>query len=202
MKHELSHIYIREKSPYGDIPRWLDEGIAQYLAGELRFELIWDLAWASANNNLIPLDYLSFYIPESYPFQGLGYIQSLSLINYLINQYGKDNLIKLLDSLKEEIDFEDAFEDVYKLDLKEFERNWKDKIKVKYGWVFILFSSDIFWFLVAVLFLIAVAKAMYKIIKSKRKKEENESEYSDEEIPFEEWYFSDDDGNNNKKNSF
>ncbi len=100
MSHEMTHlvVYQATDSPYAQLPRWLDEGIAVY--NEDRnglvqdFRLVFDQA--VANNQLMTLRTLSSPFPPDPKEANLAYGQSGSVVKFIVDTYGPDAMAKLL----------------------------------------------------------------------------------------------------------
>lgn len=112
IKHELTHSFTHVYSGYSGKPKWLWEGIAIYLSGQLEFK--------KKPEKLT--DFLNFYdsgaIKKVYQEAGFA-------VEFLVKKYGKNKLVALLKSLKEidsQEDFSKKFENIYhfKLDYVNF----------------------------------------------------------------------------------
>lgn len=126
--HEYTHILVYRKVGL-KIPRWLDEGLAQYkepdggdkIAGT-EFALLkkhltqgtWipladlDKTWSNTGNE---------------EAVGLAYAEAKSLILYLIDRYNFYQVLILLDKLKTGKDINQALKDIFYLDLPQLEQN-------------------------------------------------------------------------------
>ena len=135
--HEYTHTLLFRKIG-GKIPRWLDEGLAQYKApngGERLYgqELIL-LKKRMVGKNLIPLDKLenSWNNSGDQETVSLAYVESKSIILYLVDRYGSYQVLALLDKFKDSQDMNGALKDVFYIDPEQFEQNWLAWLKGKY----------------------------------------------------------------------
>ena len=87
--HELSHLVIHQMtlSPYDGLPTWLDEGLAMYTEGVLEPGLIAYLDKAVDERTLLSVRSLSSPFSAHAEQARLSYVQSYSLVEFLINNY-------------------------------------------------------------------------------------------------------------------
>jgi hypothetical protein len=127
LAHELTHLVVRQVtfSPYGQLPLWLDEGLATYNEGELDPVLRSDLEEAILKDELISVRSLcspfSAYSEKAY----LSYAQSYSLVEYLLNNYGQDKMLDLLALLKQGNTYDEALTAVYGFDINGLDDRWR-----------------------------------------------------------------------------
>ncbi|MFB0546850.1 MAG: peptidase MA family metallohydrolase [Anaerolineae bacterium] len=124
--HELSHVVVglATKNPLGDIPRWLDEGLAMYTEGELPPGNAAALERAIHLNELISVRSLSAYTGQAEQVD-LFYGEVYSLIDFMLKEYGKEKMAKLLAVFKEGAHQEDALQEVYGFGLDELDAQWR-----------------------------------------------------------------------------
>jgi hypothetical protein len=125
--HELTHLVVHQATfgPYGQLPVWLDEGLATYNEGEFDPFLRSSLEEAIAEDELISVRSLcspfSAYSEKAY----LSYAQSYSLAEYLLDSYGQDKMLDLLALLKEGNTYDEALTDVYGFDIEGLDAHWR-----------------------------------------------------------------------------
>ena len=125
--HELTHLVVRQAtfSPYGQLPLWLDEGLATYNEGELDPVLRSYLGEAILEDELISVRSLcspfSAYSEKAY----LSYAQSYSLVEYLLDNYGQDKMLDLLALLKQGSTYDEALTEVYGFDMDGLDARWR-----------------------------------------------------------------------------
>jgi hypothetical protein len=125
--HELTHLVVRQAtfSPYGQLPLWLDEGLATYNEGELDPVLHSYLEEAILKDELISVRSLcspfSAYSEKAY----LSYAQSYSLVEYLLDNYGQDKMLDLLALLKQGNTYDEALTEVYGFDMDGLDACWR-----------------------------------------------------------------------------
>jgi hypothetical protein len=120
MTHEMTHLVIHQATdnPYGDLPRWLDEGIAVY--NENQDELDEDFRpvfeRAVADNSLMTLRTLSSPFPADPVQANLAYGQSGAVVKFIIDQYGPDAMAQLLAIFADGAIYDEALLEVLELD--------------------------------------------------------------------------------------
>jgi hypothetical protein len=131
LAHELGHMVTHQItfSPYGaNLPFWLDEGLAMYAEGEPDAYLESVLQKAIDKNNLISVRSLASpfsAIPEE---AYISYAESQSLIRFLIQNYGRDKMLQLLNLFKEGNTYDDALTQVYGFDQDGLDAIWQKYI--------------------------------------------------------------------------
>jgi hypothetical protein len=131
--HELTHLVIHQATdnPYGDIPRWLDEGLAVYMSGEL------DAGWrgyraqvanSARTDRLMTLQTLSSSFPADSEQAGQAYAQSGAVVEFIIQHFGEDAMAELLDIFSEGALYDDALEQALGVDTWELDNVWRESI--------------------------------------------------------------------------
>jgi hypothetical protein len=131
--HELTHLVIHHAThnPYNDLPRWLDEGLAVYMSGEL------DAPWRGyrqlvaslvQQNQLMTLQTLSSSFPAD-PNQALqAYAQSATVVEFLIKHYGKQAMANLLAAFAEGNTYDDALKQALGVDTWGLDNAWRQSV--------------------------------------------------------------------------
>ncbi|MBN2462642.1 MAG: peptidase MA domain-containing protein [Dehalococcoidia bacterium] len=130
--HELGHMVIHQMtfSPYGAIvlPTWLDEGLAMHAEGKPDPYLESWLKKAISEHKLISVRSLSSPFSAKPEDAYISYAQSQSLVEFLIQNYGKDKMLNLLSLLKEGNSCDDAMNEVYGFDQDGLDVLWRKHI--------------------------------------------------------------------------
>jgi len=130
--HELAHLVIHQMTlnPYGDLPVWLDEGLAMYAEGPMEPELVALLSEAAVENKLISVRSLSSPFSAHAEEAVLSYAQSYSLVDFLISAYGPDKMLELLNTFREGSSYDGALNRVYGFDMDGLNALWRDYVAV------------------------------------------------------------------------
>lgn len=127
--HELTHIVVglATENPYADIPAWLNEGLAMYNEGELRADNAKALQKAIRENRLHSARSLTS-VPGNPEEINLFYGEAYSVVDFLLNTYGKEKMGELLKVFKEGSLTDDALMRVYGFDQDELDAQWRESI--------------------------------------------------------------------------
>jgi hypothetical protein len=132
--HELAHLVVHQMTlnPYNELPTWLDEGLAMYAEGEMASEDVSVLERAIDNNYLISVQSLCSPFSAYSNLASLGYAQSYSLVEYLIDSYGQPKMLELLNIFSEGSGYDAALEAVYGFDMDTLDSLWRDYVSERY----------------------------------------------------------------------
>jgi len=125
--HEYTHALLRQWVKQ-DIPIWLNEGLATY-EGFISGEYTWKVSLKCKYFSLAELN-RPFYKLQKTEDALCAYRLCKEIISYLVKQYGKYRLKKLLAALSEGKDIDSAFSSVYYMNLSQFEKKWKQYSKI------------------------------------------------------------------------
>jgi len=130
LAHEITHLLVREATfgPFGDIPTWLNEGLAQYAEGEMEDYQSEILKDAIKEDKLISVRSLCSSFPADPDQASLAYAQSLSLVSYLVETYSWADMRELLAVFKEGSTYDNALQMVYSFDISGLEERWRAHI--------------------------------------------------------------------------
>jgi hypothetical protein len=128
--HELTHAMLDQvtKPPFGDIPRWLNEGLAMRSEGGLTTEERALLADAIENDQLVSLRALNSAFADARDQAVLSYAESYSLVEFIIDQHGTDELGQLIGVFAEGAHYDDAMLEVFGADMDGIEDLWREHI--------------------------------------------------------------------------
>jgi hypothetical protein len=135
LPHEMGHIIFREFVGFDNysIPLWLDEGVASYQEAFFRQQVNRIIRDAVNNNKLISLEKLSGINPQltqDRELVDLFYAESINVIHFLINEFGRDNFILFCQHLRDKKDFEKALSSAYPFEsIQELDRAWQKYVK-------------------------------------------------------------------------
>jgi len=130
--HELTHVLVGRYtfSCLASIPTWLDEGLAEFVErgdaglGDDRR----DFQAAVADDTVFSVRGLAGSFPEDPEQAHLAYVQSYSLVDLLIGEYGRDSMLALLTALRDGAGVDDALLEVYGFDQDGLEDVWREHV--------------------------------------------------------------------------
>ena len=124
--HELSHLVIglATDNPYTDLPRWLDEGLAMYAEGKLPSGNRVALDQAVKEDALLSIRSMTSYSGRAEQID-LFYGEAYSVIEFLLDEYGRDSMRELLAVFSEGTRQEEALQRVYGFGLDDLDTRWR-----------------------------------------------------------------------------
>jgi hypothetical protein len=140
VKHELCHLLLHRYIRASHLPRWLDEGVSQWVSDGFS-ELILGpqtddiLRTALLSGSLLSFQDIDDHFPANRRLLVLAYAQSRSLVKYLVREYGEKSLINILQDLKNGVSPEKALEKNLTLSLTDMEANWQGYIRRTGTWM-------------------------------------------------------------------
>jgi hypothetical protein len=130
LPHEITHLLVHEAifGPFGDIPVWLDEGLAEHVQPEMPDHLQESLSRAISNGTLISVKSLSSGFPTDPSGAYLAYAEASSIVSFLVEEFGREKMRQLLAAFKDGATYDDALQQVYSFDVDGLETRWKSHI--------------------------------------------------------------------------
>jgi len=158
LPHEMTHLIFRDFVGFkSDIPLWLDEGIAQWEEYELKNKRLYMLRQQASQNILLPiktmidLDIRTVKTKQKIKINAMPlengqipllemdgkalvhiyYLQSFSLVGFLMERYGADNFVVFSRQLRDGKPMNDALKFAYPQQLgsiDDLEKKWKKYI--------------------------------------------------------------------------
>ncbi len=127
LTHEIAHLIVAQESDscIGDMPQWLAEGLATYSEGPITSSYQTAIDEAVAGGSLISIRSLSSSFPADHSRASLSYAQSTSLVTYLIDTYGWQAMIDLLEVFKSGSTYDGAFTSAYGFDQSALYTGWQ-----------------------------------------------------------------------------
>ena len=187
LKHELCHLLLHHYIPRENLPRWLDEGIAQWISDSMG-EIIMDRKRSFLNEAILSENYLSINeLTVSFPRDNksllLAYEESKSLIEYISGKFGRQGVLDILKYLKMGYKVDAAVMKSLSIPLDELERRWHGHLRKRTTWITYLTAN-----LYEILFFLAALITIYGFIKYLVKKKHYKDEDDEDEmlIPWDE----------------
>ena len=182
LKHELCHLQLHRYVGEGELPRWLDEGLCQWVTGGVA-EIMdhgtpSDLRKAVLAKRIIGIDALKERFPEKGEAFSLAYEESKSIVEYLVKEYGITGVLDIMRYLRDGSDIDSAVEKGLTISLSELEERWKAHLAERASWL--AYFSE---YLYELLFLAAALITIYGFIRVIQKKREYRDDEEDPELP-------------------
>ena len=135
LPHEMAHIIFREAAGFNNyaIPSWLDEGAACFQEKIRRSGADAVVKQARRRGSFIKLEDLGKLNPlsmQDIQLVELFYAESLSVVNFLVEKYGKDNFSDFCRDLNKFNNLDKAIQHAYDFnDLRELSDAWGRYLK-------------------------------------------------------------------------
>lgn len=156
LRHEWAHLGLHQALGGLRIPRWFDEGYAQWASGGWDASEAWRLRILVALGRTPPLDSLSLSWPRDRASAEAAYLLAASAVTYLLGTSGERGVEVLVERWREEGNFEAALRSTFGVTSGQFEEDWRGHVKKRYGWLFVLSHSAVFWLVLALLLLLMI----------------------------------------------
>ncbi len=168
LRHELCHLLLHHYIPAAKLPKWLDEGVSQWVSGGIG-ELLADrrsspLKEASLSGKFIPLAALQRAFPVQKRPLILAYEESRSVVEYMEREFGRNGVLKVLDLLKKGHDADGAVSEALGVSLPDLERTWQASLKSRISWISYLSNNlyGLLFFVAAVITVIGFIRVVLR----------------------------------------
>ncbi len=162
-EHELCHLLLHDHIKDALLPKWLDEGICQWISGSLG-EIMAGTGTAASGVNLlrhpIPLQQLTVSFPRDRDSLIQAYQGSRLFVEYLVAQFGKESLLNVLQYLKEGSPTDQAFSQAFPKSLPSLQEEWLEELGSRNLWLFWVsqYLYEILFFFGALLTVVAFVR--------------------------------------------
>ena len=137
LPHEMGHIIFREFVGFdnNDVPIWLEEGVACYQEDFKRATSNAIVKDAMKKGILMSLDKLTYFVfvdrnEKDNIAVNLFYSESVSIVDYLIKEFGKDKFVLFCQNLRDKKDLDRAVASVYPFsNTDELDLAWQKHLK-------------------------------------------------------------------------
>jgi hypothetical protein len=182
LKHELCHLLLHHYIDSARLPKWLDEGVSQWASDGIA-EVIMDykraiLPQAIVSGRYFRMSALHARFPRDKQALQLAYAQSKSFVDYISREYGRDQVLRLLNKLGKGLDIEAAIEETFAITFTDLEKRWIQQLKNKKIWLTFLTAHiyEIIFFLAAVMLIIGFIRFVIRRKAYKDAYEDGEDE--------------------------
>jgi hypothetical protein len=183
-KHELTHILLHQRISGSNLPKWLDEGVAQWASGGIADIMRTGdkdlLQQAVLSHRVLPLRDISSNFPDSPDGLILAYEESKSFTEFIVKHYGEARLRLLLQSLEKQGTIEQAVYDNYGVSLDMLEQAWKKGLIRENSWIAYM-ADHMYWLLFSLAALITIAGYCVAKRRMRNYRDEEEDEEEAEE---------------------
>ncbi len=131
LPHEMAHLIFRDYVGFkGEVPLWLDEGVAQWMEPHKRKSVKIVMGRLADSGNMLSLHQMMTIDIRNSHDPGLVqiyYVQAVSLIDFLITKYSASRFTNFCRQLRDGKNIEDSLRFAYPISLRsidEFEKKW------------------------------------------------------------------------------
>ncbi|MBI4699017.1 MAG: hypothetical protein HY758_08985 [Nitrospirae bacterium] len=139
LKHELCHLMLHRYIKEENLPRWLNEGISQWVSGGIP-EMIMEekkdvFKQAVVSERLMSLRALRDGFPGDEISLVLAYEESKSIVEYIIGEYGADGMQSVLGRLKDGDNIDAAILKGLSISHERLEKDWHEYLRRRITWL-------------------------------------------------------------------
>ncbi|MCF6238675.1 MAG: hypothetical protein L3J79_07680 [Candidatus Marinimicrobia bacterium] len=151
LKHELFHTLLGQNEV--NVPVWLNEGLAQWQAGQMDWGGFMELGTATARGKLIPLVDLDVILSFNHKRASLAYAQALDATRFLLKRQGESILPYLLRN--DDLGFRKRFKLETGEDIIDFEITWRKDLETRFWFFKISTIPGLLWALSPLIVILA-----------------------------------------------
>ena len=116
----------------------------------------WRLRVLLALGRTPPMDSLELRWPADREEARTAYLLAASAVTYLLEPGGERGLELFLGRWRTGRSFDGALRETFGVTQDQFEQQWKRHVRARYGWLFVLSHSAVFWAVLALVLLLMV----------------------------------------------
>ena len=183
LKHELVHLILHNYISRPHLPRWFDEGVAQWISEGVAELLVGPqrslFEEAILTGKYISLNNLKHGFPRDNTGLILAYEESRSFVDFISNRFGPEKVFKILDLLRNGNDIHTAFTKSLDASVEEIEQQWIRQQHSQTNWLTYL-AGHIYEFLFLLGAFLTVVGFIRFLIKKHKYADTDDDEADDE----------------------
>jgi hypothetical protein len=154
--HEVAHVMVgRAMGPaLPALPTWVNEGVAEYAAGERASQVDPVTLQAVGRGESLPLSELDRSFERGGAGRSLAYAEAASVVNFLVAARGPRVIADLLSVTRRQGDFESAVKQVTGWSNQELESAWRRSVARRWRWPLLLGSPAVPFGLMLLIFIV------------------------------------------------
>src|SRR6185436_554557 len=133
--HEMVHVLLGRAFAPKPVPQWLQEGVAQFVAGEYTTRHLQAIRTGMLGGKLLSLPELTGPFPADPVRASLAYAQSADLVAYIVGHYGEDALGTLVQEMSHGTSFGRALRLATGIGPTELDQAWRERLGQSPLWV-------------------------------------------------------------------
>ncbi|UCC68829.1 MAG: hypothetical protein JSV79_02555, partial [Armatimonadota bacterium] len=156
------------------LPRWTNEGIAEYVAGKRASQVDPVALRAIGRGSSLDITELDAAFRSPDDRTALAYAQSASLVNFLVAERGQPVIADLLRALQVTRNFDTALQQAAGFSPPELQSAWRESLARRWRWPLFLQSGAPLLTLMLLLFLAALVR---HYLRRRRRQEMSEQDW-------------------------
>ncbi|MBI5141333.1 MAG: hypothetical protein HZA20_03955 [Nitrospirae bacterium] len=186
LMHEAAHLLLHRNIRPVSLPKWFDEGVAQWVSGGVK-DIIHPndadiLRRAVVSGGLISLYRLERNFPADRDGFALAYEESKSMMDFIERKHGSGAIRAIIARLASGAMLHEAVLDSTGVHLYDLERDWAGQLRTQHTW-FWWFSDNIEWFLFVFAAMLTAGGFAGVMVKMRNYRDEEEDDSADAEQP-------------------
>lgn len=169
--HEMTHALLFQAAGEARLPTWLHEGAAMRASGEWRFR---DTVAVALSGRVPTLQRLDGPFPRGGAGADMAYRTSLAAVLFLDREHGPGAIPRVVAAAREAGDFRRGFQAATGETADAFARRFAASMRLRYGWVLLLFRWPTLFVIVALVFLVGAARKLIIARRALREPDEDE----------------------------
>lgn len=154
LRHEWAHLGLHQALDGLRIPRWFDEGYAQWASGGWDAGEAWRLRILLALGRAPALDSLSLSWPRERAEAASAYLLAASAVTFLVGESGERGMALFVARWRDQRSFDGAMRATFGVTSSQFEEHWRRHVKRRYGWLLVGSRSAVSWMVLALILLV------------------------------------------------
>ncbi len=150
LDHELVHVLLGSAFGARPVPRWLQEGLAQFYAGEIGPQLADQLSDGMFGGGLMGFRQLASGFPADAVRARMAYAESADLVSWIAATHGEAALRTMISALAHGESLDNATRLATGLGVDALDSAWRKRMERSGLWFKGLVNSDVWWGLGAV----------------------------------------------------
>jgi hypothetical protein len=138
LKHEVCHLLLHNYVRGVNMPKWLNEGISQWVSGAITEIIIGEnkdlLKQATLSGRFIRINDLNKTFPQEEKLLQLSYQESKSFVDYIYDEFGSDGVLQILNHIRDGKNIDTAIFESVSIPLYKLENRWHDHLRKKFTW--------------------------------------------------------------------
>lgn len=163
--HEYVHLLVKSGAPSAEIPRWLDEGLAQVLAEQMDYRDDALIGRAAVSGRLFGLRGIEGLMGMNDEAARQGYAEAAIAVGWMEKRWGMAGISNLIHAVRQGQPFDEAFRTIFGLTTGAFEADYLDYVTKHYR---ISFLGDVETWVASAFVVLVLAAGVAVFLRRRR----------------------------------